>query len=246
MTTKAFFSKISKERDEKMKNSVVIKGNKYGIVLSIKEDALIEDVKTEVAEKIKEASKFFKNAQSAISFEGKKIDDDEKQQLIDIICENSDLDIVCVVDNENEEKFKNAIENANLPKAEISTEAMVANITGGQFYRGTLRSGQVLESDSSIVILGDVNPGAKIVSGGNVVVLGSIKGTVYAGLSGDPRAFVVSLDMHPVQIRIGDVIARSGDKPRKNSKQETKIAYVEDGNIYIEPFSKEVLNDIKL
>lgn len=85
------------------------------------------------------------------------------------------MDIVCVVDNENEEKFKNAIENANLPKAEISTEAMVANITGGQFYRGTLRSGQVLESDSSIVILGDVNPGAKIVSGGNVVVLGSIR-----------------------------------------------------------------------
>lgn len=246
MTDEEFSSRISKERGEDMKNSVVIKGNKYGIVLSIKEEALIEDVKAEVADKIKEAARFFKNAQSAVSFEGKRITDEEKQQLIDIISENSDLNIVCIVDENDEERFKNAIDKAEERKSEISTEAMIANVTGGQFYRGTLRSGQVLESESSIVILGDVNPGAKIISGGNVVVLGSVKGTVYAGLSGDPSAFVVSLDMHPVQIRIGDVIARSSDKPKRNSKPETKIAYVEDGNIYIEPFSKEVLNDIKL
>lgn len=225
-----------------MKNSVVVKGNKYGIVLSIKEEALIEDIEIEIADKIKEASKFFKNASSAISFEGKKLSDDEKQRIIEIISDNSDLNIVCIVDDERQEQFKNALEE----KTEISTEAMIANVTGGQFYRGTLRSGQVLESEASIVILGDVNPGAKILSGGNVVVLGSLKGTVYAGLSGDEAAFVVALDMWPSQIRIGDIIARSSDKPKKNSKPETKIAYVEDGNIYIESFSKEVRKDIKL
>jgi septum site-determining protein MinC len=52
--------------------------------------------------------------------------------------------------------------------------------------------------------------------------------------------------MYPVQIRIADIIARCSDKPKKNAKLETKIAYVEEGNIYIEPLSKEVLNDIKL
>lgn len=225
-----------------MKNSVVIKGNKYGIVVSVKEDADFENVKAEIAEKIKESSKFFGNFSSAISFEGKKLSDKEQSDIIEIISENSDLNIVCIVDNEKEEQFKEAIEK----QSEVNTEAMIANVTGGQFYRGTLRSGQVLESDASVVILGDVNPGAKILSGGNVVVLGSLKGTIYAGLSGDESAFVVALDMHPVQIRIGDIIARSGDKPKKNKKPETKIAYVENGNIYIEPLSKEVLNDIKL
>lgn len=121
----------------------------------------------------------------------------------------------------------------------------------GQFYRGTLRSGQVIESEGSIVILGDVNPGAKVISSGNVIILGSLKGTVYAGVTGDSTSFVVALEMEPMQIRIGDYIARASDDAKKakdsknkKNKPETKIAFVENGNIYIEPLNKEVLNDI--
>ncbi len=225
-----------------MKNSVSIKGNKYGIVVSMKDTSSFEDITSEIAEKIKDSAKFFGNAKSAISFEGKKLSSEEQQQIIDLIKENSSLDIVCIIDTEREEQFKAAVEATK----ETAIENVVSNVTGGQFYRGTLRSGQVLESDASVVILGDVNPGAKVISGGNVVILGSLKGTVYAGLCGDYSAFVVALDMYPVQIRIADIIARCSDKPKKNAKLETKIAYVENGNIYIEPLSKEVLNDIKL
>ena len=236
-----------------MKNSVVIKGNKYGIVVVIKDNADFSNVKTEITEKIKESSKFFGNTSSAISFEGKKLSNEEQQEIIDIISKNSELNIVCVVDDEYEERFKQVIEQheqvqqaQSMAQSDMGTGAAIAGVTGGQFYRGTLRSGQVLESDSSVVILGDVNPGARIVSGGSVVILGSLKGTVYAGMVGDESAFVVALDMHPQQIRINETIARCGDKPKKNAKLETKIAYVDDGNIYIEPLSKEVLNDIKL
>lgn len=225
-----------------MKNSVSIKGNKYGIVVSMKDTSSFEDITSEIAEKIKDSAKFFGNAKSAISFEGKKLSSKEQQEIIDIISQNSSLDIVCIIDTEREEQFKAAVEATK----ETAIENVVSNVTGGQFYRGTLRSGQVLESDASVVILGDVNPGAKVISGGNVVILGSLKGTVYAGLCGDYSAFVVALDMYPVQIRIADIIARCSDKPKKNAKLETKIAYVENGNIYIEPLSKEVLNDIKL
>jgi septum site-determining protein MinC len=52
--------------------------------------------------------------------------------------------------------------------------------------------------------------------------------------------------MNPGQIRIADTIARSPDKPLKDAKRETKIAFLEDGNIYIEPLGKDVLNDINL
>ncbi len=225
-----------------MKSLVSIKGNKYGIVVSMNNEVTFEEIKNEIMDKIKDSAKFFENAKSAISFEGRKLSSDEQQQIIDVITENSNLNIVCIIDNEREEQFKEAVEQVK----DIVTETVVSNVTGGQFYRGTLRSGQVLESDASIVILGDVNPGAKIISAGNVVVLGSLKGTVYAGLCGDYSSFVVALDMYPVQIRIADIIARCSDKPKKNAKLETKIAYVEEGNIYIEPLSKEVLNDIKL
>jgi septum site-determining protein MinC len=52
--------------------------------------------------------------------------------------------------------------------------------------------------------------------------------------------------MSPTQIRIADVIARSPDKPVKEEIREPKIAFLEDGNIYIEPLNKNVLNDICL
>lgn len=62
------------------------------------------------------------------------------------------------------------------------------------FIKGTLRSGQVLESETSIIILGDVNPGATVVSKGNVVVLGALKGTIHAGATGNEASFVAALN----------------------------------------------------
>ena len=109
----------------------------------------------------------------------------------------------------------------------------------------------MLEAETSIIILGDVNAGAKVVSKGNVVVLGSLKGTIYVGAAGNENAFVAALSMDPMQIRIADVIARSSDRQavtreRKKSDDTPKIAYVEEGNIYIEPITKEVLGDIRI
>lgn len=221
-----------------MSSSVIIKGNKYGIVVVMDKEASFDDIKQELIKKISDSSKFFNNASMAISFEGRKLSTDEEKDIIDIISDNSQMNIVCVMNNdkEEEERFKNVVES------KVKASAASGD---GQFYRGTLRSGQVLESDASIVILGDVNPGARIISGGNVIVLGSLKGTVYAGANGVKGAFVVALEMNPVQIRIGDVIARCGDKQKRFSKPETKIAYVDGENIYIEPLNKEVLNDIK-
>ena len=221
-----------------MKNSVMIKGNKYGIVVVLDESKDFNELKEELKNKFAESSKFFNNSSSmAISFEGKKLTFEEEREILDMISENTELNIVCVMDDTDEEKHRKCVEDAM---------NNASDATGGQFYKGTLRSGQVLESDSSIVILGDVNPGAKVMSAGNVVILGSLKGTVYAGINGNPNAFVVALEMYPVQIKIGDIIARCADKPKKLSKPETKIAYVDGGNIYIEPLSREVLNDLNI
>ena len=57
---------------------------------------------------------------------------------------------------------------------------------------------------------------------------------------------LLAIPMRPVQIRIADTIARSPDNPGKSSKYETKIAFLEDGNIYIEPLDKDVISDIRL
>ena len=223
-----------------MDNSVMIKGDKYGIVLVMDKDMPFSDLLEKIAEKFSSAAKFYGNATMAISFKGRKLTVEEEKQILDTIESNTKLNIICVVDTDEErqEMFKKAVE-----------AKLMAQSTGtGQFHKGTLRSGQVLESESSIIILGDVNPGAKVIAKGNVIVLGSLKGTIYAGINCNENAFVVALYMNPVQIRIGDTIARSPDDAisKKNMDMEPKIAFVESGNIYIEKLDKDVLNDIQL
>ena len=210
-----------------MNNSVVIKGNKHGIVVVLDADMEFSELKEHIATKFKDSAKFLGNAKMAISFEGKKLSDAQQREVLDIIAENSDLHVICIVDNDPEQdaKFEKCL---NDKLVELSN-------TTGQFYKGNLRSGQVLETETSIIVIGDVNPGASVISKGNIIVLGALKGTVFAGATGNENAFVLALDMYPVQIRIADTIARSPDNPIKDENREAKIAFLEEGNIYIEP-----------
>lgn len=219
-------------------NSVIIKGNKYGIIVVLSPDPSFDELKEQIGEKFRESSKFFDNAKMAISFEGRTLSNDEQKEILDIIEKNTDMQIVCILDNDpgKEELFKKNLED-KLLELENNT---------GQFYKGILRSGASLEFETSVVIIGDVNNGARVVSKGNIIVLGSLKGNAFAGACGNTNSFVVALDMRPTQIRIADTIARSPDKPVKESVKEAKIAFLEEGNIYIEPLNKSVLNDIRL
>src|SRR5699024_8438480 len=114
---------------------------------------------------LKESSDFFKNAKMAVTFEGRKLSNDDQKEILDIIAENSDMQIICVIDNdeEREEAFRKTLEDKLME---------VSNNTG-QFYKGILRSGASLEFETSVVIIGDVNNGARVVSKGNIIVLGS-------------------------------------------------------------------------
>jgi len=221
-----------------MNNAVIIKGTKSGIIIVLDSSMEFEELKQNVAAKFKESSKFLGNAAMALSFEGRVLSNDEQRELLDIINENSDLHIVCIVDTDKEKE--------ELLSKSLNERLMELQSNTGQFYKGNLRSGQVLEVESSIIVIGDVNNGAKVVSKGNVIILGSLKGNVFAGASGNSNAFVVALDMEPVQIRIADIIARAPDKKSREVKREAKIAFVDDGNIYIETLNKSVLNDIHL
>jgi len=219
-------------------NSVIIKGNNYGIIVVLDPELSFDELKEKVAKKFRESSKFFKDAKMAISFEGRELSNEEQRDILDIIGENTDMQIVCVIDNnpDREKLFKQTLEQ----------KLMELGNNTGQFYKGILRSGTSLEFETSAVIIGDVNHGARVVSKGNIIVLGSLKGTAFAGACGNTNSFVIALDMRPTQIRIADTIARSPDKPVKDAVKEPKIAFLENGNIYIEPLSKSILNDIRL
>ena len=214
-----------------MKESVVIKGTKSGRILVLDDKLPYEQLKEAVADKFHSSDEFLGNVSKAISFQGRELTDEQQEEIISIIHENCHLNIVCITidDPEKEADFSRAIEN--------------------KYAVQDANTGQVLDVETSIIVIGDVKVGAKVVSKGNVIILGTLEGTVYAGSTGNTNAFVIALDMNPMQIKIADVIARAPDKParlKKRHKPETKIAFLEDENIYIEPLDKDVMNDIKL
>jgi len=71
-----------------------------------------------------------------------------------------------------------------------------------------VRSGQAIHHHSSVVILGDVNPGAEIVAGGDIIVWGVLRGMVHAGYPDNEQALVCSLQLSPVQLRIAHLLSR--------------------------------------
>ena len=96
------------------------------------------------------------------------------------------------------------------------------------FLKRTLRSGHKVKHPGHVVILGDVNPGAEIVAGGNIIVWGRLRGVVHAGAKGDTEAVVCSLDLSPTQLRIADKISVS---PPRRGKTRPEIARLEDGQV---------------
>ena len=106
----------------------------------------------------------------------------------------------------------------------------------GVVIRGTLRSGQAVRHAGHVTLIGDVNPGAEIVAGGDIVVWGKLRGTVHAGAMGHEKAIVCALELMPNQIRIGSHIARSPERGRPPKVPE--IASVQEERIVVERWTK--------
>jgi septum site-determining protein MinC len=110
--------------------------------------------------------------------------------------------------------------------------------TGTLYHRGTLRGGQILQQLGTIVVVGDVNPGAELVATGDIVVFGALRGTAHAGAQGDERARVIALELAPTQLRIGTLIAADENKPHAVRARGPEVALVENGRIAIAALSE--------
>ena len=105
------------------------------------------------------------------------------------------------------------------------------------------KRGEEIFSKGSIVIEGNVNPGAKIIAGGNIDIHGHCRGIVYAGAYGDINSYIIADKLSPLQIRIAHLIARAPDNSESitdNKKSSTpEKAIICDNTIILEPFNRE-------
>ena len=101
----------------------------------------------------------------------------------------------------------------------------------------TIRSGQTLSHPGSIVLIGDVHPGAEVTAEGNVIVWGTLGGLVHAGSAGNKKAYIIALNLNPTQLRIAQYIGcapkEAAELPRK-----PEIAYLQGNRIVIEDYNK--------
>lgn len=100
-------------------------------------------------------------------------------------------------------------------------------------HRGTLRSGDHLQVEGSLLVLGDVNPGARVSATGHVLIWGRLRGIAHAGSQGDGSARIVALELRPLQLRIAAAVARGPeDRPPPGLSEEARLV---DGAIQIDP-----------
>lgn len=220
-----------------MKDAVLIKSFPNGITLLMREDASMEEILQELTVKFTEARNFFGSSTMALSMEGRKVTEAEEILILDTIRVNSNVRIACIVGHDDDT-------NKNFIKALQHMDKKLSGTEGGQFYKGTLKNREVIETENSIVVLGDVYPGSAVFSAGNIIILGGLYGEAYAGGDGREDAYIVALEMEPERLKIGDFKYKTNAKQLKwgiHPKVQPKIAHLKSGKIVFDPLTKELL-----
>ena len=217
-----------------MKDVVTLKVKRDRLKIYLDPEADFFQIKQSLLDKIVEVKNFVGKVKTAVEFAERTISDEEEDELLNLIRENSEMEITYVFSNGETDPKMKAVLNS------LKGEGKV------KFYKGILRSGSLLEYDGSVIIFGDVNPGGIVKAGDSVIVLGYLNGTVYAGTESGKDAFIGALYMNPIQLKIGEYIARNPNSQMENNKKSKKdskfeIAYVNGENIFIENYNKDML-----
>jgi len=218
--------------------SVIFKGSLNCLTIIMKEDVEFDELLVQMEEKVASAGKFFKGATLMVKYRGKKLSFSEEEQVFKLLQSKSGAKITGI-EMDTEEPPNVEVEPKPQPHAKIRMsnyyfKGLEEGMT--KFYRGTVRSGQRIDFDGNLVVIGDVNPGAEIVATGNVVVMGSLRGIVHAGSNGNKEAIVTALNLQPTQLRIADIITRSPDEKNNEGQYIPELAFIKDNIVYIDRY----------
>lgn len=203
-----------------MRSILLISMKKDEIVLKISEEATQIQIIEALEKKMPVLRKLYKEAKNPVRITGKVLKDKEMEELKQVIKDNID-DIDIKWDNINE------LGLAGIKKA---YEQDVEN-SETYFFKGCIRSGQKIETEGSIVILGDVNSGAEVIAGDNIVVLGFLRGLAHAGAKGNKKAIIASHKIECPQLRIANILK---EIEKEEIEETKKFASVDNDVIILE------------
>jgi septum site-determining protein MinC len=197
--------------------NVMIKGTKDGLTLHLDDSCSYYELMKELDDKLS-ASLRSQSDRPLITVKVKVgnryLSEEQKEEIRSLIRQKKNLVVDTIESNvitvDEAEQIKG--------KSEIVTVARI------------IRSGQVLEVDGDLLLIGDVNPGATVMAGGNIFIMGSLRGIAHAGYRGDETAVIVASHMNPAQLRISQCINRAPEQVKDDVGREMECAYIDDNN----------------
>lgn len=214
---------------------VEFKGNKRGIIINVKKNASFEEISQCIIDKIETSIGFF-NGAKIYSINCDDLSDVEFLKIKEDITSRFDIEFI-----EEEEE---------IPYAYHETK-----------YVNNMRSGENIEFDGDVVVMGDMNPGcrvvaagnavimgsisagAKVIAYGNVVVMGKVEGFIHAGAKGNKNAYIVANNLKPMILKIANYIAEAPDDEYvKRDEVNPEIAFMNNEIIVIENYLPKKIN----
>ena len=215
------------------KRCVILKGRHDGISIWLDSKADFDYIKDMLRTTVAGSRNFFDGASTAVSFKGRILSAVQEKALLDIIKAETDLDIAPIIYEDEAQPTKTS--GGLIPAA---PNWMLPSQSDTYYYQGSIRSGQTIRQNGSVVVIGHVNPGAEIKATGNIIVLGSLKGIAWAGAPvegqkglGNSGFFVSALDFQPSQVRIAHYITYVPEDSPYFGKGSW--AYIQAGQVFI-------------
>jgi septum site-determining protein MinC len=222
-----------------MTELVAIKGTNEGLIITLGPGPF-ETVVSEMEERLESRASFFRGGRVALRV-GDRSMSVEQLQAIGVILERLGMTL-WAVDGDHPATHASARDlelevdlHPSAPLGPAASESIPLEQMAGIVVHRTLRSGQAVHYPGHVTLIGDVNPGAEIVAGGDIVVWGRLRGNAHAGAMGDEQAVICALQMQPNQIRIGSHIARPPDRSWPKAPEK---ASVQDGGIVVGRWKK--------
>ena len=175
-------------------NSVSINLRTDEVLIKIDDNATQEDIMIDLIVKLKELKKMYKSEKTPIRVTGKILSNKEIEEIEGVIKSRIDVEV-----NFDSPTTLGLHSITRSYKKDVGTSETT-------FHKGSLRSGQKIEVEGSLVIIGDVNSGAEVIAADNIIVIGTLRGLAHAGAKGNKEAIVAASILDTVQIRISNIV----------------------------------------
>lgn len=216
------------------KEIIKLKGAGDGVKIYLDGTADISEIIGVLKQKLEEFRRFFGNGHCNIYFLGRVLEKSDILRLESLVMSMLPESTVNFgekkksLETSDVSELHDNIKHVEMSEMENIRDVVTSNFKSNRarFFEGVVRKGRTIESDGHLVLMGDVEHGAKVVAMGNVVVIGKLYGAVEAGCMGSREAYIVASDLNPQSIKIGGVrgyVTYEGEGLRKAVLTENQI-----------------------